>query len=269
MTTYAVSRLFDEIAARLGGGDSVVLATVVAVRGSAPRHAGARMLVLADGTTRGTVGGGAKEAEVIAAARELHRKGGSRLLSLDFAEGAIGVSGPICGGAMEVYMERIDPARRIVIAGAGHVGFFVHRVLDVLGFETVVLDPRPEFANAERFPGAKVLVAPFEPGLATLDLSANDGVVIVTPEHGHDLVVLRQALATPARYIGMIGSRRKVKQVLDALRADGLSEEQIGRVHAPVGLDIGAETPAEIAVAIAAEIVAVLHGREIGLTARR
>jgi xanthine dehydrogenase accessory factor len=215
------------------------------------------------------VGGGAREADVVAAALTVLAKGGSRLLAIDFHEGLRGGEGPVCGGTMEVFMERIDPARQVVIAGAGHVAYFLHRALALLEFRTVVVDPRPEWASEERFPGATLVHAPFPEGVAGIAVGAADAVVLVTPGHQHDRETLRVALTFPAAYIGMIGSRTKVATVFAALRESGVSEEQLARVHAPVGLDIGAETPAEIAVAIAAEIVAVLHGREIGLTAKR
>lgn len=256
--------LFEELIRRRNAGESVVLATVVAARGSTPREAGARMLVLRDGSIRGTVGGGVKELEIIGAAGELHRKGGSRLLEIDFAEGLAGGDGPICGGAMEVFVERIDPVRRVVIAGAGHIGFFLHRLICLLDLQTVVVDARAEFANAERFPGASQVIGPFDTALVGLEITANDAIVIITPQHRHDLEVLRQAIATPARYLGMIGSRAKVKRVLESLRAEGVAEEQIARVHAPIGLDIGAESPAEVALAIAAEIVAVYRKPGVG-----
>jgi xanthine dehydrogenase accessory factor len=240
-------------------GRPVVLATVVSARGSTPRAPGAKMLVLLDGSIVGTVGGGVREAEVIAAAAELHRRGGARLVAVDFQEGLAGGQGPICGGSMEVFMERIDPARRIVIAGAGHVGQALHRTLALLDLATVVVDPRAELNDEPHVPGAEHVVEPYETGLASLTVGPADGIVIVTPGHEHDEVVLRGALATEAGYVGMIGSKRKVAAVLKGLRADGYGEEQVARIHAPIGLDIGAETPAEIAVAIAAEIVATFR----------
>ena len=252
--------VFEEVVRRRREGGRTVLVTVVAAQGSTPRRPGARMLVLPGGGLRGTIGGGPKEAEVIAAAAEVLRRGGCRTLTLDFREGLTGGDGPICGGVMEVFMERIDPRRRVVIAGAGHVGYFLHRFLDLVDLEPVVLDPRPEMASAERFPGATLLVRPFEGGLAGLDLGPADGVVAVTPEHAHDREVVEEALGTAAGYVGMIGSRRKVAAILAGLREAGWSEEQVGRIHAPIGLDIGAESPAEIALAIAAEIVAVFKG---------
>ncbi len=252
--------IFDEVVERRRRGERVVMATVVAVRGSAPRDVGARMLVLADGSIRGTIGGGEREAAVIAVAGTLHARGGARVVHVDFAEGLAGGGGPLCGGSMEVFVETIDPVRRVVIAGAGHVAYFLHRFLNLLAIRTIVVDPRGEYASAERFPGAALYVRPFARALEGLEISAQDGIVIVTPEHSHDETVLRAALATPAGYVGMIGSRRKVPTILARLQRDGVGEEQLARVHAPIGLAIGAETPAEIALAIAAEIVAVFKG---------
>jgi xanthine dehydrogenase accessory factor len=253
--------LFAEVVRRRQRGETVVMVTVVAVKGSTPREAGARMLLLPDGTIRGTVGGGVKESEIIGAARELFEKPAGRLLSVDFREGLQDGQGPICGGTMEVFMERIDPPRRAVIAGAGHVAYFVHRFLSLLDFQTVVVDPRPEFASAERFPGASLLVAPFDGALAGLTLTPRDAVVLVTPGHQHDRAALELALASEAGYIGMIGSKTKVAKVFEALRRKGSTDEQLARVHAPVGIDIGAETPAEIGLAIAAEVVATFRVR--------
>ncbi len=252
--------VFEELIRLRRGGVRTVLATVVAARGSTPRSAGARMLVRRDGSIVGTVGGGPREAEVIEAARELFRKGGSRLVSVDFQEGLAGGDGPICGGSLEVFMEAIDAPRRVVIAGAGHVGLALHRIVSVLGWRTVVLDHRPEFANGDRFPAAEVVVGDFETVLSRIRVGPGDGIVILTPEHRWDEAVLRQALATEAAYVGMIGSRKKVPAVLDRLRRDGFDEPALARVRAPVGLAIGAETPEEIAVAIAAEMIETFRG---------
>jgi xanthine dehydrogenase accessory factor len=140
------------------------------------------------------------------------------------------------------------------------VGFALHRLLTVLGLSAVVIDPRTELASEERFPGAELRHSPFERAFDGIDLGARDAVVILTPEHSHDETVLRLALASPAGYIGMIGSRRKVGVIREHLHKDGYDEPQLDRVHAPIGLDIAAETPAEIALAIAAEIVSVKRG---------
>lgn len=254
--------LFEELVLLRREGRSLVMATVVSVRGSAPRQVGARMLILRDGAIRGTIGGGPREVQVIEEAAKLFRKGGSRMLSLDFKEGLDGGEGPLCGGSMEVFMEKIDPPRRIVLAGAGHVGFFLHKFLRLLDFETVVFDDRPEYANEERFPGAQLHVEPFTRGLTMLSITSNDGIVVVTPEHKYDQEVLKQALETEAGYVGMIASKRKKKAVFDNLLHEGVSREQLTRCHSPIGLDIGAESPAEIALAIAAEIISVFKNQE-------
>lgn len=260
MAEGAESDLFEELAARRQAGERVVLATVVAAHGSTPRAAGARLLLRSDGSMCGSVGGGVREAEVLEVARDLIRRGGCRLLQLEYHEDG-GGDGPVCGGTMTVFVEAIDPPQRVVIAGAGHVGHSLHQFLRLLGIHTVVIDPRPEFASPERFPGARLRVVPFEEALAGVALTPRDGVVIVTQGHRHDEVVLRQALASQAGYIGMIGSSRKVAEVFEHLRRDGFSEGELGRVHAPVGLPIGAETPAEIALAIAAQIVSTFRAK--------
>ena len=213
------------------------------------------MLLDEDGGLTGSVGGGPKEAEVIEAARDLMRRGGARRLTLDFSTGLSDGDGPVCGGVMEVFMERIDARRVCHIAGAGHVAYALHRFLALLEFRTCILDPREDFNTEDRFPGAERRLVPFESCLEGLVPGESDAVVILTPEHRHDAVVLKQALATHAGYVGMIGSRRKVATLFKALEAEGVPRESLGRVHAPVGLDIGAETPAEIALAIAAELV--------------
>ena len=247
--------LLEELVALRRAGRSVVMATVVSAKGSTPRRPGARMLLLDDGSIRGTIGGGQREGDVIAAAAEVRRKGGAKLLRLDFDSNS-GGDGPICGGVMEVFMERIDPPRRVVIAGAGHVGYFLHRFLSLIEMATVIVDDRPEFANAERFPGAELHVAPFGDGFVALGITRNDGIVVITPEHKYDQVALKRALATEAGYVGMIGSKKKIGAIFDNLRAEGVAQADIDRCHSPIGLDIGAESPAEIALAIAAEIVA-------------
>lgn len=252
--------VLEELITRRRSGHRLVLATVVAAEGSTPRHAGARMLVLDDETV-GTIGGGPREAEIIAGAREMLGEAGTRLVDVDFEEGFTVGEGPLCGGRMQVLLESFTPVSRVIIAGAGHVGQALHRMLSVTGRAIVVVDPRTEFASGERFPGAELRHARFESAFDGMTPGPDDAIVILTPEHRHDETVLRLALDTAAGYIGMIGSRKKVQATFDHLRRDGIDEGQIARVHSPIGLDIGAETPAEIALAIAAEIVAVQRGR--------
>ncbi len=158
-------------------------------------------------------------------------------------------------------MERVEPPALAVVCGAGHVGRAVAPLLAGLGFRVVVVDDREEFASAERFPGAEVVVRPFEGALEAVGVDERAYVIVVTRGHVHDLGVLEQALRLRARYAGVMGSRSKRARMLAALREAGLSEEVIAGIHTPIGLAIGAETPAELAVSIAAEIVQVRSGR--------
>lgn len=251
--------VLDQLVRRQRAGERLVLATVVAVSGSTPREPGARMLVSDDGTS-GTIGGGPREAEVVERARALLGQAGVELIDLDFEEGLAGGEGPLCGGRMRVLLESFVAPTRVVVCGAGHVGLALHRLLAVMGVDTLVVDPRTDYATEARFPGATLCHNRFEQAFAGVELSPRDAVVILTPEHSHDETVLRAALASDAGYVGMIGSSRKVAAIRERLEADGFDREQLDRVHAPIGLDIAAETPAEIALAIAAEIVSVVRG---------
>jgi xanthine dehydrogenase accessory factor len=159
-----------------------------------------------------------------------------------------------------VIIERVDPAALAVVCGAGHVGHALAPVLARLGFRVVVVDDRPEYAAADRFPGARVEVRPFEGALAAVGVDERAYVVIVTRGHVHDLGVLRQALDLRARYVGLMGSRSKRARMFAALREAGFDEETLAGVHTPIGLSIGAETPDELAISIAAEIVQVRAG---------
>ena len=171
-------------------------------------------------------------------------------------------SGLICGGQMEVFIEPVEAAPDVFIFGAGHVGHSLGRMALEAGFRVHVVDDREKFANTERFgPGVDVHVGDIPGWLATNSLPPTAYAVIVTRGHRHDLDALRALVGRPLRYVGLIGSRAKVKRVYDALLEEGLSAEQLRRVHAPIGLDIGAVTPQEIAVSILAELIAVKHGK--------
>jgi len=255
--------LFEGITQALREGRPVALATVVQARGSTPREAGAKMVVFADGTILGTVGGGAMEAQVIAAAREALAAGESRLLHFTLREGADeGSEEPgICGGDADVFIDVMLPQPTLLIAGAGHIAVPLARLGDILGFRVVVVDDRADFATPERFPTAGQLrVGDIATELSKVDINNQTYVVIITRGHAYDEAALRAVVNSPAAYIGMIGSRRKVATVFSHLREAGVSEEALARVHAPIGLDIGAETPEEIAVSIAAEIILVRRG---------
>jgi xanthine dehydrogenase accessory factor len=164
----------------------------------------------------------------------------------------------ICGGVMDIYVEPIVPAPRVYIFGGGHISLFVSKISSMAGFQVVVIDERPQFANKERFPDAdEVIAEDFEMVLPKLKVNQSSYLVIVTRGHTYDQEVLDWALGQQVRYIGMIGSRMKVRTVYDNLKGKGIKPEQLERVHAPIGLDLGALTPEEIAVSIVAEMIKV------------
>ncbi len=162
-------------------------------------------------------------------------------------------------GGIRYLIQPVFPLARVIIAGAGHVGRELVALSDRIGFATIIIDDRPEFASRERFPAAKIIIPPvsFENCFAGLSLTDDDMIVIVTRGHEHDRSVLFQALNSSAGYIGMIGSRRKRDAIYESLRKDGVTTQDLARVHCPIGLPIGAQTPAEIAVSIVAELIAL------------
>lgn len=239
-------------------GERMALAAVIARRGSTPRKDPAKMLVFEDGRQIGTVGGGCMEAEVSRAALEAIRTQKPQLLRFDLSEDDLEETGLICGGTLEVYVEPILPQPWLFILGAGHVGRCLARTARDLGFRIAVVDDRIKYANRERFPEAEALhVGDWEKVLEELPVDSSSYVVIVTRGHQFDLVCLRFALQSRARYIGLIGSRRKIRLFFEKLESEGVDPVEFARVSAPVGLDIGSETPEEIAVSIAAELIAV------------
>jgi xanthine dehydrogenase accessory factor len=255
--------IFAAIGEALTKGEEVALVTIVSSNGSTPQRVGAKMLVFADGRTVGTIGGGCYEHDALGKAREalLTRKAITAKYDLndDFAE----ENGLVCGGQMEVFIEPLEAPPALYVFGAGHVGYYLARVASDAGFEVHVVDDRAAFANRERFPfAASVVVEDIPTWLAAQSFSPAAYAVIVTRGHRHDLDALEQLAARDLRYLGLIGSRAKVARLYDQLLMDGRATlEQLSRVHAPIGLDIGAITPQEIAVSIAAELVAIRRGK--------
>jgi xanthine dehydrogenase accessory factor len=219
------------------------------------------MLVYADGRTVGTIGGGCYEHDAFGKAREAIASGRSTLVKYELSDDFVEENGLICGGQMEVYIEPLTAAPRLYVIGAGHVGWHLARLAHEADFKVHVVDDREKFANAERFPNATVAVDDIPSWLATADIPGGSYVAVITRGHTHDFTALRALLGRDLRYLGMIGSRAKVTRVYDALLAEGVSPDLLRGIHAPIGLDIGAVTPAEIAVSILAEMIAVRHGR--------
>jgi xanthine dehydrogenase accessory factor len=203
------------------------------------------------------VGGGALEKRVIEDALEALNEDGPRLVRYDLTEERNGGIGAECGGRSEVFLEPVGSAPHLLILGAGHVGLALARLGQEAGLRITIVDDRPAFSGQAARPGVTVLdSAPDDASLRSL-VTDQTAVVVVTRSHALDRASLANLLGTPAFYVGMIGSRRKISKEMEALREEGFDEKVLAAVHAPIGLDIGAETPAEIALAILAEIVAV------------
>src|SRR5271168_617082 len=249
--------LFEEIVRMRRAGQRAALATIVHTNGSIPSYESSRMLVREDGSIAGTVGGGCVEADVWAAAKDVLRTELPRKLTFSLNQEAGNDSGLICGGTLEVHVEPILPQPMLYLFGGGHVSTAMARAAQLAGFGVGVVDDRESFANAERFPMAQEIYTDYESAFAKIEPHAATFLVIVTSGHKDDIDVLRWAVNTDARYIGMIGSRRKVLSVYHALEKEGMPAAKFARVFAPVGLEIGALTPEEIAISIAAELVAV------------
>jgi xanthine dehydrogenase accessory factor len=245
-------------------GESAALVTVVRAQGSTPQRAGAKMLVFADGRTVGTIGGGCYENEAVGKARAAIADGRPALLHFELNDDFAQENGLICGGRMDVHVDPLLPDPSLFIVGAGQVGFQLARVAGDAGFRLTVIDDREKFANAERFPGATIVVEPIPDWLHRAEIPASAFVVVLTRGHQHDLDAMRALAARDLRYLGLIGSRAKVARIYTALMEEGLGSECLERIHAPVGFDIGAVTPAEIAISILAELIAVRRGADTG-----
>jgi xanthine dehydrogenase accessory factor len=250
--------LYDEIIRLRKLGQKCAVETIVQVNGSIPSYESAKLLVREDGSMIGTIGGGCVEAEVWTAAREVIETEKPKHLTFNLGQDAAYDNGLICGGQLDVFVEPVLPLPRAFIFGAGHISKSLSKVATLAGFGTVVVDNRESFANRERFPEAvDIQAAEYEDVFPKLAINETSYVIIVTRGHRDDMRVLKLALATPARYISMIGSKRKVINVIRELEKDGVPPAAFERIHAPMGLDIGAISPEEIAISVAAEMIAV------------
>jgi xanthine dehydrogenase accessory factor len=254
--------LFEEIVRMRRAGQRGALATIVHTNGSIPSFESSRMLVREDGSTLGTIGGGCVEADVWAAAKEVMEKESPRKLAFHLNNEATYDNGLICGGTVEVFVEPILPQPVVVLFGGGHVSTAVAKAAHAAGFGVTVVDDRETFANAQRFPIAQEIYTGYDQAFEKLKPNASAYLVIVTRGHREDMRVLAWAVRTQARYVGMIGSKRKVLSVYKALENEGYRMEEFERVYAPMGLEIGALSPEEIALSIVAELVAVRRNAE-------
>lgn len=244
--TAGATEILTTLQTALAEGAAVALATVVEVQGAAPAQVGFKLLVRGDGTWVGNVGGGALEQRVRADAAAALADGRPRLAHYRLTESGEDALGMLCGGEVTVFIEPFLPRPTLLIVGGGHIGRPLAELARIVGYDVQVVDVRPERGDRPQFDPAAITDRTY--------------VVLITEDHVTDEAALRRALPTPAPYIGMIGSLRKVGIVLDHLRADGFTADQLARVRAPIGLNTGGREPAEIALAILAEIECVRHG---------
>ena len=242
-------------------GEPAAMVTVVATEGSTPQKAGARMLVFGDGRIVGTIGGGCLEAEMSWRAREAIGGRRPRLVSYDLTPDQAGEDGLVCGGRMQVFIEPIEGTPVLCLFGAGHVAQPLARMAKACGFRVELADDRVKFANAERFPEADAsVVDDFVAAAGRMTLGPNSYAIVVTRGHKGDGEALQAVLGRGLRFVGLLGSRPKVVHIFAALEEKGVPREELARVHAPLGLEIGAQTPDEIAVSVLAEMIAVRRG---------
>lgn len=252
MTLPPPPAIFPALAACQLQGRAAVLAIVVATDGSTPQKIGAKLLITDDGQTVGTVGGGELEARVLQEAAEILQSGEPRLLEVDLTDAETA----LCGGRVSIYLEPVLPPPQLYIIGSGHVGLALAQLATFIGFQVTLLDDRQVDLPAELGQVQAYRLNDYRQPFAELKLASQAYIVIATRSHQHDLEALLAALQTPAIYIGLLGSSRKKTALAQKLTAMGLSSAELGRVFIPVGLDLGAIGPSEIAVSIAAQLIA-------------
>jgi xanthine dehydrogenase accessory factor len=244
--------IFNKITELAKAGKHFAVATIVHTTGSTPRKPGAKMIIMEDGNTFGTIGGGCAESGVVSEALETIRVGEPRLVEITLEEEERGGVGMLCGGSIRVYIEAVHPMPRLLMIGGGHLGVQIAKLGKTLGFSVTVLDPVIE---KEDFPeDVEFVRAPVEEGISKVDINPNTFVVIAT-RHKYDEEALKAVVNSNAAYIGMVGSKTRVKLIFQKLTEEGIPMKKLKRVHAPIGLDIGAQTPEEIAVSVMAEII--------------
>jgi xanthine dehydrogenase accessory factor len=254
-----MAEIAREVLQAMQGGPPVVTATVVQSSGLPDVQPGDKLLVRSDGSRIGSLGGGEIEAAVTRYCLDAIPRHAVETIRLTAAGEIVGDRH--AEAAVEVIVEVVEAPARLVVVGGGHIGRSLVKMGAEVGFSCTVIDDRPDYANRERFPEADhVICADFETALAELPVDHNTYIVLVTRGHKQDELSLRSLVSRPAAYLGMIGSKRRTGAVLQHLTDDGFEPEALARVHTPIGLDIGAETPEEIAVSILAEIIMTRRG---------
>jgi xanthine dehydrogenase accessory factor len=250
--------IYEEIVDIRFRGMHAALATIIAKKGATPRKSSAKMLIYEDGRQLGTIGGGSAEAAVCREALSIMETGKPKLLTFDLTGIDPEESALVCGGSMEVYVEPILPDPTLYLFGAGHVSKAVAAAARLIGFKTAVIDDRAQYASPEWFVNAdNYYVDEWESVLKKLNIHSASYIFIATRGHQFDLICLRHALQSSAKYIGLLGSGKKAKILFDLLEKEGMDPAEFDRVLVPAGIDIGSETPEEIAASIAAELIIV------------
>jgi xanthine dehydrogenase accessory factor len=248
-------QILNELLAAQEAGETVVLATITKAHGSTPRHAGAKMILYENGRSSGTIGGGELEAQVRQVAQEVLQNGQPRTIPYSLVDPKRGDPG-VCGGELEVYCERYQPPATVLVMGCGHVGQAVASLAKWMGYRVVAHDDRPELATPAALPEADIVVSGSMAELLTAaPITSNTFVVVVTRNVGVDREILPVLAQSPAPYIGVMGSRRRWAETQRLLQEDGLPEADLARFHSPIGLELNAEDPPEIAISIMAEII--------------
>ncbi len=240
----------------------VAVATVIHAQGSVPRMAGAKMLVFPDRSFLYSVGGGIFEATVVGDALGVLQSGQPLTKKYSFNEDGQFAIGAVCGGMAEVMIEMVQAAPKLIVIGGGHVGKCVVRMALMLGYDITLIDDRPEFATwPDDSDSVRTIHTP--PDYSAIpDPDESTFVCLISKGYASDEAALRRLIRKPARYIGMIGSRKKIQRIYENMKKDGFDEKLFARIHAPIGLDIQADSPEEIAVAIMAEIIRVKNAGE-------
>ena len=259
--------IYEEIVGLRARGTRAALAIIVAREGAVPRRDAARMLISEDGRQIGNVGGGLVESDVVRQAKEVMDTGKPRLLSFDLSGIDHDERALVCGGSMQIYIDPVLPDPELVVFGAGHVAKAVAEAARPVGFRVVVFDDRAKYATEKRFPDSRVVLVKdsenWEADIDGLNLTSSSYVFVATQRPKTDRACLRRALASPARYIGMLGSLTKTKILLEALQKEGVDPAQFSRIFIPAGLDIGSETPEEIAASVIPELVAARKNLDV------
>ncbi|MEA3453679.1 MAG: XdhC/CoxI family protein [Candidatus Caldatribacteriota bacterium] len=260
-----MSEVLKEALGRINRGETIALVTIVETKGSTPREVGAKMVVGKDGLIAGTIGGGITEARAIEEAKQVLKEGKGKLLNYHLTKEQAALNEEaICGGDMKVFIDILQPKEEILIFGAGHIAVCLSKLAKMVGFRVIIVDERKEFANRARFPEVdQIIIKEADKALTNFKITSFTYVVIVTKGHLQDEEALFSVINLDAGYIGMIGSCKKNATVFQRLAKKGISQEELDKIHTPIGIDINAQTPEEIAVSIMAEIIQVRRKKEI------